>query len=92
MEARMMLAALCRRAVDVTLIREDLAPDEVMPAIYHARNAAIVRQTDQLVAFWDGRRSGGTWWTIAHALEVGKPVFNAYRAFERVVADEAVSE
>jgi hypothetical protein len=89
MEARMMLAALCRRAVDVTLVHEDLAPNEVTPAIYHARNAAIVRQTDQLVAFWDGRRrSGGTWWTIAHALEVGKPVFNAFRGFELVTAKE----
>jgi integrase/recombinase XerD len=27
-----------------------------------------VRQTDQLIAFWDGRQTGGTWWTIAHAL------------------------
>lgn len=91
-EARMMLAALCRRAVDVTLIREDLAPDHVTPAIYHERNAAIVRQTDQLIAFWDGRRSGGTWWTIAHALDVGKPVWNAFRGFELVTADdEAVS-
>jgi uncharacterized phage-like protein YoqJ len=86
-EARMMLAALCRRAVDVILIRDDLAPYEVTPAIYHARNAAIVRQTDQLIAFWDGRRSGGTWWTIAHALELGKPVINAFRGFEVVTTD-----
>lgn len=89
MEARMMLAALCGRAVDVVLMREDLAPGQVTPAIYHERNAAIVRQTDQLVAFWDGRRSGGTWWTIAHALEVGKPVFNAFRGFEPVTAEVA---
>ena len=85
----MMLAALCRRAVDVVLVREDLTPAEVTPAIYHERNASIVRQTDQLVAFWDGRQSGGTWWTIAHALEVGKPVFNAFRGFEPVTLEAA---
>lgn len=89
MENRMLLAELCLRAVDVQVIHEDLTPSEVTPTIYHERNAAIVRQTDQLIAFWDGRLSGGTWWTIAHALEVGKPVFNAFRGFEPVTAEAA---
>ena len=87
MTARMMLAALCERAVDVQLVREDLTPSEITPAIYHERNAVIVRQTDQIVALWDGRQSGGTWWTIAHALSVGKPVFNAFCGFEPVTAE-----
>jgi hypothetical protein len=88
MEARMMLAALCRRAVDVVLMRDDVMPGQVTPALYHERNAAIVRQTDQLVTFWDGRRSGGTWWTIAHAIGAGKPVFTAFENVEPVVVEE----
>ncbi len=88
MESRMMLAALCRRAVDVTVLYEHLMPGQVTPAIYHERNGVIVRQTDQLVTFWDGRRSGGTWWTLAHALGEGKPVFNAFRNFARVTVEE----
>lgn len=82
MENRMMLAELCRRAVDVQVIHEDLTPSEVTPAMYHARNAAIVKMTDWLVAFWDGRQYGGTWQTIAHALADGKRVFNAFTGFE----------
>ena len=88
MEARMILAALCRRAVDVMVMHPDLMPGQVTPAVYHERNGAIVRQTDQLVAFWDGRRSGGTWWTIAHAIGAGKPVFNAFANFERIALEE----
>lgn len=84
MENRMMLAELCRRAVDVRVIQEDLTPSEVTPAMYHARNAAIVKMTDWLVAFWDGRHYGGTWQTIAHALADGQRVFNAFTGFEPV--------
>jgi len=88
MEARMMLAALCRRTVEVR--SPDLMLGQVTPAIYHERNGAIVRSTDQLVAFWDGRRSGGTWWTIAHAIGAGKPVFNAFEKFQPVALEEVV--
>ncbi len=88
MEARMMLVALCGRAVDVTVLHEDLMPGQVTPAIYHERNGVIVCQVDQLVTFWDGRRSGGTWWTIAHAIGEGKPVFNAFRSFAPVTVEE----
>lgn len=86
-DQRMMLAELCGRAVDVTVLNEELPPRQVTPAVYHARNAAIVRQADVLVAYWDGRQHGGTWWTIAHALEVGKPVYNAHVGFELVTAE-----
>ena len=89
MENRMMLAELCRRAVDVQVIHEDLTPSEVTPAIYHARNAAIVRMSDWVVAFWDGRQHGGTWQTIEHALSEGKVVFNAFAGFERVALEVA---
>jgi len=89
MENRMMLAELARRAVDVQVIYQDLTPSEVTPAIYHARNAAIVKMTDWLVAFWDGRQHGGTWQTIARALAEGKPVFNAFTGFEPLALEVA---
>lgn len=78
LEQRLMLAELCGRAVDVSVINEHITPSDVTPAVYHQRNAAIVRRSDRIVAYWDGRRSGGTWWTIQHALEDGKPVTNAF--------------
>lgn len=90
LEQRMMLAELCHRAVDVQVLHEHLTPADITPGIYHARNAVIVRQTDQLVAFWDGRRTGGTWRTITFALDAGKPVLNAFRGFE-LVTGQAVS-
>lgn len=85
---RMMLAELCAHAVDVVVLDEDLSARQVTPAVYHARNAAIVRQTDVLVAYWDGRQTGGTWWTIEHALSVGKPVYNAFAGFTAVEREE----
>lgn len=86
MENRMLLADLCRRAVEVDVLNDELAPSEVTPALYHARNKAIVRRTDWLVAFWDGRQRGGTWQTIEHALSEGKTVFNAFAGFEQITA------
>lgn len=86
LEQRLMLAELCSRATDVSVINEHIAPSAVTPAVYHARNAAIVRRSDRIVAYWDGRRGGGTWWTIQHALEEGKPVTNAFGKLRRVHA------
>lgn len=88
LNARMMLGALCRRAVDVVVLREDLMPGQVTPAVYHERNAHIVQCTDQLVAYWDGRQSGGTWWTIAHAMGADKPVWNACDNLRPITAKE----
>lgn len=91
LEQRLMLAELCSRAVDVSVINEHITPSDVTPAAYHARNAAIVRRSDRLIAYWDGRRGGGTWWTIRHALEVGKPVTNASGKLHRVTVAEVVA-
>lgn len=87
LEQRLMLAELCSRAVDVTVINEHITPSAVTPAVYHARNAAIVRRSDRLVAYWDGRRGGGTWWTIQHAMEEGKPVTNAFGKLRRIAPE-----
>jgi predicted Rossmann fold nucleotide-binding protein DprA/Smf involved in DNA uptake len=77
-EQRMMLAELCHRAVDVQVLYEHLTPLDVTPGVYHARNRAIVRQTDILVAFWNGRQNGGTWQTIQAAMEADQPVFKRF--------------
>ena len=90
-EQRLLLAELCQRAVDVTIVNEFATPSAVTPWVYHERNAAIVRQTDRLVAYWDGRRGGGTWWTIQHALKAGKPVTNAFGNLHRVGAAEVAA-
>jgi hypothetical protein len=84
MEQRTLLADLCERAVDVQVLNENLGPGQVVPGIYHARNRAIVKQTDLLVAFWDGRRRGGTLQTIWMALRAGKPVYNAFTGFAQL--------
>lgn len=89
MEQRLMLVELCKRAIDVHVINEHITPSDVTPAVYHSRNAAIVRRTDRIVAYWDGRRRGGTWWTILHALEEGKPVTNAFGQL-RLISRESI--
>jgi hypothetical protein len=43
-------------------------------AAYHARNKRLVELADLLVAFWDGRPTGGTAATVAEARRRGVPV------------------
>ncbi len=38
---------------------------------YLQRNDAMLDGADQLVAFWNGTRSGGTWYTVRKARELG---------------------
>jgi hypothetical protein len=81
---RLMLWELCKRAVSVRVVREDLAPSQIRPAVYHQRNAELVKAADVLVAFWDGRPKGGTWQTIERAIAEGKPVYNALDGMKTV--------
>ncbi len=83
---RLALSELCERAASVQVLRDHLTPIEMTPAIYHARNNAIVRTSDCLVAFWDRRETGGTWQTIKRAWGQRKSVFNVFSGFERVPA------
>lgn len=48
---------------------------------YHARNAAMVDAASGLMAFWSGKRAGGTYACINYALRKGKPVWNALAGF-----------
>ncbi len=41
---------------------------------YLQRNRAMLKGADRLLAFWDGRHSGGTWWTIKEAHKMRLPV------------------
>jgi len=46
-------------------------------ARYHERDCLMVDEADFVVAFWVGRRRGGTFATMAYALSKSKFVFNA---------------
>ena len=43
---------------------------------YYERNRKIVETSDKIVAFTslDGKKRGGTWYTINYAKKIGKPV------------------
>jgi len=41
---------------------------------YLRRNDALLDGADLLLAFWDGRERGGTWYTVARARRLGVPV------------------
>ena len=44
----------------------------------------MVDNADILLAFWSGKRHGGTWNAIQYALKVGKPVHLAFESFRRL--------
>lgn len=50
----------------------------VGPWLYFARNEWMIDEADRIVAWWDGRKSGGTYGAIKYAKETGKPVRNIY--------------
>lgn len=47
------------------------------PAYYHARDRLIVDNSDIIICFWSGIRSGGTYNTVKYAIRTGRPVYNA---------------
>ncbi len=47
------------------------------PARYHERDRLMVDESDFVVAFWVGRRRGGTYETMRYALSKSKFVLNA---------------
>lgn len=51
---------------------------------YHIRDRQIVDNSDFIICFWEGRRSGGTYNTIRYALKSGKRVLNAMSKLEEV--------
>jgi hypothetical protein len=50
------------------------------PWVYFKRNEWMVDEGDKVLAWWDGRTSGGTYGAIKYANKTGKPVRNIYAA------------
>lgn len=49
--------------------------------VLHARNAAMVEAADMVVAFWSGKRRGGTYACLVYALSRAKSPRACYNAF-----------
>ena len=63
--------------VEVIRPEYDKFPDHVAPLL---RNEDIVNGTDLLIACYDGRKTGGTRYTVEYAKRQGKPVkYLSYR-------------
>ena len=54
------------------------------PAFYQRRNEHMVDESNVLVAYWTGKRNGGTWNCIAYAIQKNVPVYNALDSMEKV--------
>ncbi len=68
------IARLCAMAIGCKYV--EFKPDYKKYGRYLApklRNTLIVKESDVIVAFWDGK-SGGTWDSMQKALEMGKEV------------------
>src|SRR6266511_490392 len=48
------------------------------PWVFHKRNQWMIDEGDKIMAWWDGRESGGTWAAIKYARKQKKPVRNIY--------------
>lgn len=54
------------------------ANDEYNAALYQKRNIAMIDRCDVLLAFWSGKRYGGTWNAIQYAQLINKPIINLF--------------
>lgn len=45
---------------------------------YHVRNSFMVDRADLVIAYWSGKRSGGTYATVQYAQQTHTPVVNCY--------------
>src|SRR6478735_7918700 len=48
------------------------------PHVYHKRNEWMVDNADAVMAYWNGKESGGTYACKRYAEKVGKPIANIY--------------
>ena len=55
---------------------------------YYLRDKAMVDDSDFVVAFWDGRKKGGTYITVKYALSKGKLVYNAFNEFKEIKSED----
>lgn len=57
-------------------------------ASYHMRDRKMVDDADIVVAFWVGKKKGGTYGTMKYALSQSKFVFNALNCLRPVFKDD----
>ena len=55
--------------------RFTLSDDPYAPHKMHVRDRWMVDSSDFVIAIWDGRKSGGTFYTISYALDTNTPVY-----------------
>ena len=51
---------------------------------YHARNEYMVNRADEVWAWWDGTRKGGTYACLKYAHKKGIPIVNIYKEFHNI--------
>jgi uncharacterized phage-like protein YoqJ len=51
------------------------------PKCYHDRNHWMVDNADRVLAYWSGKKSGGTYACVQYAEKQGKRVRNCYGDF-----------
>lgn len=69
-------AKLCKKAIDEIVIIGD-CPKYYQEAkyLYLKRDRWMVNRSDAVIAVWDERYSGGTYYTMKYAFDQGKPVY-----------------
>lgn len=79
-------AATLQRHIELAT-RAEALEDFYRVDLYQRRNEAMVDRADCVLAFWTGKRHGGTWNAIQYALKVGKPVVNAIDGRMRTIKE-----
>lgn len=59
----------------VTTLQSDYTPE-----VFHRRNDFLVAHCDRLIAYWDGKRGSGTYYTARRARKLLIPTENLYPA------------
>ena len=77
--------SLLKRAADVVFTSSELFPrgSNQLTPLYYQRNRYMVDNSDRLLALWDGRETGGTWYTVQYATEKGKPVEQLWKQWKK---------
>ena len=61
---------------------------EYAPYLYQERNEKMIDNADFVVAFWVGKKRGGTYHAINYGLKQSKFVFNALNDFRLICKDD----
>lgn len=69
-------ARIIENAERVVVVTE--ADDYPGPWVYQKRNEWMVDNADEVLAYWSGKKRGGTWNCIKYANKVGKEPLNCY--------------